>query len=279
MGSLRSVLVALPTGIELKHIPQHVALVMDGNGRWAERRGLKRTDGHAAGEEALFDTVEGALTLGLKWMTVYAFSTENWRRPLDEVRYLMNFNERILLNRRDELHEKGVRVRFIGRRGGRVPRRVRQRIEETEALTASNRRLTLTFAFNYGGRAELVVIRRESDIARRVFRPERYRARESLPSATVWNRKVAAPVAMRMMMLRPSCEHAPRASAGLVMATATPMLDAAGMVVTEMRTPTSAAWRAPVSEIAPATPARTATRMAKRSGLLMKLVRGRSPSR
>lgn len=146
----------LPQGIESKHIPQHVALVMDGNGRWAQRRGLKRTDGHAAGEEALFDTVEGALALGLQWMTVYAFSTENWRRPLDEVRYLMNFNERILLNRRDELHEKGVRVRFIGRRGGRVPGRVRQRIEETEALTAKNRRLTLTFAFNYGGRAELV---------------------------------------------------------------------------------------------------------------------------
>ncbi len=146
----------LPKGIESKHIPQHVALVMDGNGRWAQRRGLKRTDGHAAGEEALFDTVEGALALGLQWMTVYAFSTENWRRPIDEVRYLMNFNERILLNRRDELHEKGVRVRFIGRRGGRVPGRVRQRIEETETLTAKNRRLTLTFAFNYGGRAELV---------------------------------------------------------------------------------------------------------------------------
>src|SRR5262245_3592001 len=129
---------------------------MDGNGRWAQQRGLKRTDGHAAGEEALFDTVEGALEIGLRWMTVYAFSTENWRRPLDEVRFLMHFNERLLVKRRDELHGKGVRVRFIGRRGGRVPARVRRRIEETEALTAANRRLTLTFAFNYGGRAELV---------------------------------------------------------------------------------------------------------------------------
>ena len=129
---------------------------MDGNGRWAQRRGLKRTDGHAAGEEALFDTVEGALEIGLQWLTVYAFSTENWRRPLDEVRFLMNFNERLLVSRRDELDGKGVRVRFIGRRGGRVPGRVRKRIEETEALTAGNRRLTLTFAFNYGGRAELV---------------------------------------------------------------------------------------------------------------------------
>ena len=129
---------------------------MDGNGRWAQRRGLKRTEGHAAGEEALFDTVEGALEIGLEWMTVYAFSTENWRRPLDEVRFLMGFNERLLMARRDELNGKGVRVRFIGRRTGRVPGRVLRRIEETEALTARNRTLTLTFAFNYGGRAELV---------------------------------------------------------------------------------------------------------------------------
>src|SRR4051812_35749967 len=136
-------------------MPKHVAIVMDGNGRWAERRGLKRTEGHAAGEEALFDAVEGALEIGLQWITVYAFSTENWRRPLDEVRFLMNFNERLLVARRDELNGKGVRVRFIGRRTGRVPRRVLRRIEETEALTARNRKLTLTFAFNYGGRAEL----------------------------------------------------------------------------------------------------------------------------
>jgi undecaprenyl diphosphate synthase len=142
--------------LDPQRIPRHVAIVMDGNGRWAERRGLKRTEGHAAGEEALFDAVEGALEIGLQWMTVYAFSTENWRRPLDEVRFLMNFNERLLVSRRDELNGKGVRVRFIGRRTGRVPRRVLRRIEETEALTARNRRLTLTFAFNYGGRAELV---------------------------------------------------------------------------------------------------------------------------
>jgi len=142
--------------LDQQRIPRHVAVVMDGNGRWAQRRGLPRTEGHAAGEEALFDTVEGALDIGLRWLTVYAFSTENWRRPLDEVRFLMGFNERLLMQRRDELNTKGVRVRFIGRRSGRVPRRVRQRIEETEELTRSNRRLTLTFAFNYGGRAEIV---------------------------------------------------------------------------------------------------------------------------
>ena len=111
-------------GIDPDRVPRHVACVMDGNGRWAQMRGLKRTEGHAAGEEALFDTVEGALEIGLEWMTVYAFSTENWRRPIDEVRFLMRFNESLLLRRRDDLNERGVRVRFIGRRGGRVPRRV-----------------------------------------------------------------------------------------------------------------------------------------------------------
>lgn len=136
-------------------MPNHVAIVMDGNGRWAKRRGRKRTEGHAAGEAALFDTVEGGLEIGLRWMTVYAFSTENWRRPVDEVRFLMNFNESLLLRRRDELVERGVRVRFIGRRGGRVPARLRRRIEETEAMTAGGRAMTLTFAFNYGGRAEI----------------------------------------------------------------------------------------------------------------------------
>jgi undecaprenyl diphosphate synthase len=146
----------MPDDLDLGRLPRHVAIVMDGNGRWATRRGLKRTEGHAAGEQALFDTVEGALDIGLEWMTVYAFSTENWRRPVDEVRYLMNFNERLLLKRRDELHERGVRVRFIGRRGGRVPGRLRRQISDAEELTQHNRTMTLTFAFNYGGRAELV---------------------------------------------------------------------------------------------------------------------------
>lgn len=146
----------LPVGIDASRLPVHIAAVMDGNGRWANRRGLPRTDGHGAGEEALFDAVNGALTLGTKWFTVYAFSTENWRRPVDEVRYLMNFNESILVRRRDELNELGVRVRFIGRRNWRVPKRLIRQIEEAEALTFHNRRMTLSFAFNYGGRAELV---------------------------------------------------------------------------------------------------------------------------
>jgi undecaprenyl diphosphate synthase len=166
---------AVTHGIDLPRLPRHVAIVMDGNGRWAQRQGLKRTDGHAAGEEALFDTVEGGLEVGLKWMTVFAFSTENWRRPLDEVRFLMRFNESLLLRRRDDLNERGVRVRFIGRRTGRVPKRVLRHIEDTEALTSRNRRMTLTFAFNYGGRAEIVDAVRSlaTEVQKKKLRPDK----------------------------------------------------------------------------------------------------------
>jgi undecaprenyl diphosphate synthase len=172
-------------GIDPARIPSHVAAVMDGNGRWAQRRGLKRTEGHAAGEEALLDAVEGALDLGVSWLTVYAFSTENWRRPRDEVRYLMGFNESLLLRRRDELDERGVRIRFIGRRDWRVPKRLLRRIDESVELTAKNRTLTLTIAFNYGGKAEIVdAVRRlveegvpagkidEKAIAKRLYDPD-----------------------------------------------------------------------------------------------------------
>jgi undecaprenyl diphosphate synthase len=145
-----------PEGVDLTGVPAHVACVMDGNGRWASSRGLARTDGHAAGEEALLDTIEGALQIGIRWLTVFAFSTENWRRPADEVRYLMGFNESLLMRRRDELHEKGVRIRFAGRRDWRVPRRVLRRMDESSDLTQKNRTMTLTMAFNYGGRAEIV---------------------------------------------------------------------------------------------------------------------------
>ena len=127
----------------MSRLPTHVACVMDGNGRWAQARGLPRTEGHAAGEEALIDTVEGAAEIGLLWLTVYAFSTENWRRPPAEVRFLMGFNESLLVRRSHELHEQNVRIRFVGRPDARIPRRVRARIDEA-------------VAFNYGGRAEIV---------------------------------------------------------------------------------------------------------------------------
>ncbi len=144
------------TELDGSRIPVHVAIVMDGNGRWAQRRGLPRTDGHAAGEEALMDTIWGALDAGVRWLTVYACSTENWKRSVDEVRYLMNFNERLLLTRRDELDAKNVKMQFIGRRDWRVPKRILRRIDETLALTQDNTAMTVSMAFNYGGRAELV---------------------------------------------------------------------------------------------------------------------------
>ena len=142
--------------LDLTRIPRHVGIVMDGNGRWAKQRGLPRTEGHKMGEEALFDTVEGALEIGLEWLTVYGFSTENWRRPRDEVRFLMNFNRSLLRRRRDELHERGVRIVFTGRRDWRVPRGVLKEMQEAEELTHANTRMTLNIAFNYGGRTEIV---------------------------------------------------------------------------------------------------------------------------
>ena len=157
---------ALPPGLDPAGVPDHVAIVMDGNGRWAGAQGLPRNRGHEAGEAALFDTVEGALDTGLSWLTVYAFSTENWRRPASEVRFLMGFNERLLVGRSHELHERGVRIRFIGRRD-RVPSRVRRRIEEAEQLTAGDTRMTLSVALDYGGRDELVrAVRQLVDDAR-----------------------------------------------------------------------------------------------------------------
>ncbi|MDQ6840475.1 MAG: polyprenyl diphosphate synthase [Actinomycetota bacterium] len=144
-------------GLDPKRMPRHVACVMDGNGRWATQQGLPRTEGHRAGEEALFDAAQGALALGLPWFTVYAFSTENWRRPSDEVRFLLNvIADQLLTRRRDDLHALGVRIRFIGRRDWRVPRWVLRRMDDAARLTENNTEMTLTVAFNYGGRAEIV---------------------------------------------------------------------------------------------------------------------------
>ena len=158
---------------------------MDGNGRWAQARGLPRTEGHCAGEHSLFEVVDACLEIGVEWLTVYAFSTENWRRPRDEVRFLIDFNEEILIRRRDELNERGVRIRFVGRRDWRVPKRLIRRMEEASDLTKKNRTLTFTIAFNYGGRAEIVdAVRRiaalgvapekitETTIARNLYDPD-----------------------------------------------------------------------------------------------------------
>jgi undecaprenyl diphosphate synthase len=142
--------------LDRSRIPRHVAIVMDGNGRWAAQRGLPRTNGHEAGERALYDVVEGALEVGLPYLSVYAFSTENWERPVSEVRFLMNFNRTLIRKRRDELHDRGVRIRFLGRRDRRLPRSVVAEMEAAERMTAANSRLQLLIALNYGGRAEVV---------------------------------------------------------------------------------------------------------------------------
>ncbi|MCW2669702.1 MAG: Undecaprenyl pyrophosphate synthetase [Frankiales bacterium] len=139
---------------KLSQVPRHVAVVMDGNGRWAKDRGLPRTAGHEAGEHSLFDVVEGAIEIGVQWVSAYAFSTENWRRSPEEVRFLMGFNRDVIRRRRDEMHELGVRVRWAGRRP-RLWRSVIAELEEAERLTHRNKTLTLTMCVNYGGRAEI----------------------------------------------------------------------------------------------------------------------------
>ena len=137
--------------------PRHVAIIMDGNGRWAAARDLPRTAGHAAGEEALFDVVHGALAAGVEWLTVYTFSTENWARPEEEVAFLMGFKEDLLTRRRDELHELGVRVLFLGDRDDpRVNDGLRANIRAAEEMTAANTNMVMVFAFNYGSRHEIV---------------------------------------------------------------------------------------------------------------------------
>ena len=135
-------------------LPKHVAMVMDGNGRWAKDRGLSRTKGHEQGEYSLFDAVEGAIELGIPYLSAYAFSTENWKRSPEEVRFLMGFNRDVIRRRRDQLHEWGVRVKWAGRRP-RLWRSVIDELEIAEELTARNTGLTLTMCVNYGGRTEI----------------------------------------------------------------------------------------------------------------------------
>jgi undecaprenyl diphosphate synthase len=164
---------AKPPKIKAEALPSHVAIVMDGNGRWAKQRGMARTKGHEAGEKALFDVVEGALEIGLKEVSVYAFSTENWRRSPEEVRFLMNFNRDVIRKRRDEMHERGIKVRWVGRRQ-RLWASVIKELEEAERLTKRNTAMTLNMCINYGGRAEIVDAAKAlaSDVAKRRVKPE-----------------------------------------------------------------------------------------------------------
>ncbi|MGN6332086.1 MAG: isoprenyl transferase [Motilibacteraceae bacterium] len=145
---------ARPPQLPPELVPAHVAVVMDGNGRWAKERGLPRTKGHEAGEAALFDVIAGAIEVGVTTLSAYAFSTENWKRSPDEVRFLMGFNRDVIRRRRDELAAMGVRVRWAGRRG-RLWKSVVDELQTAEEMTLDNTVLTLQFCVNYGGRAEI----------------------------------------------------------------------------------------------------------------------------
>lgn len=135
--------------------PRHVAIIMDGNGRWAQARGLPRTEGHRRGVEALRRTVRAAGDLGVSYLTVFSFSTENWRRPAVEVTFLMALFKRFVRNDLAELHASNIRVRMIGDREG-TPADIRELIDQAEALTRGNTAMTLVIAFNYGARDEIV---------------------------------------------------------------------------------------------------------------------------
>ena len=151
---------ALPANAELKP-PVHVAIIMDGNGRWAKARGLPRVAGHKRGAEAVRRTVTGAAELGIQYLTLYGFSSENWKRPPAEIDDLMGLLRLYLVNEIEELHQKGVRLRVIGQRS-RLQADIVRLIEHAEQHTAANRRLNLTVALSYGGRAEI------AEAARRV---------------------------------------------------------------------------------------------------------------
>jgi undecaprenyl diphosphate synthase len=138
-------------------IPRHIGCIMDGNGRWAQMRGLSRSKGHEAAEPGVRAAVEACLDLGVQWLTVYAFSTENWKRSDAEVGFLMSFKRWLLHEKRvDELDKKNVRIRFVGERDDeRIPAASRRWMQQCEARTADNTALTFVVAFNYGGRQEI----------------------------------------------------------------------------------------------------------------------------
>lgn len=162
-----------PPKIPKEKIPNHVAVVMDGNGRWAKERGLPRTKGHEAGEVALFEVVQGAIEIGVKELSAYAFSTENWKRSPDEVKFLMGFNREVIRRRRDEMNELGVRIRWVGR-PQRLWKSVIEELQIAEEATKRNKTLTLNMCINYGGRAEIADAASEiaRDVARRKLKPE-----------------------------------------------------------------------------------------------------------
>ncbi|MET0194447.1 MAG: polyprenyl diphosphate synthase, partial [Hyphomicrobiaceae bacterium] len=135
-------------------MPRHIAIIMDGNGRWAQQRGLPRSVGHRMGVEAVRRTVRAAIELGVQYLTIYSFSSENWSRPVTEIDDLMGLMKRFIRRDLAELHQNGVCLKVIGERGG-VDAELLQLIDEAVSLTSDNRALNLMIAFNYGSRAEI----------------------------------------------------------------------------------------------------------------------------
>jgi trans,polycis-decaprenyl diphosphate synthase len=179
---------AAPPRIPADQLPNHVAIVMDGNGRWATRRGLARIEGHKMGEAVVIDVACGAIEIGIKWLSLYAFSTENWKRPAEEVRFLMGFNRDVVRRRRENLNEIGVKIRWVGSRP-RLWRSVIKELAIAEEMTRDNDIITINYCVNYGGRTEITEAARaiareavagklnpdritEATIARHLHRPD-----------------------------------------------------------------------------------------------------------
>jgi undecaprenyl diphosphate synthase len=144
-----------PSAVPLEKIPQHVAIIMDGNGRWALQRGLPRLAGHKAGTENLRRVIRSTVEFGVKYLTIYAFSTENWGRPPEEVKGLMYILEDVIDRELNELHKEGVQLRHIGRLERLAPS-LQEKVLDAIDVTKNNDRLILNIAFNYGGRDEIV---------------------------------------------------------------------------------------------------------------------------
>ena len=186
---------------EIKPIPQHVAIIMDGNGRWAKQRGKERYEGHIAGVESVRAVVRAAVRNGVKWLTLYAFSTENWGRPAAEVEAIMELFCKTVMGEAEELCRQGVRVKIMGERS-RFSTKVLGMIDHIEQVTASAERLTLVLAFNYSSRREMVLGVRE--IAERVARGEL--SAESIDEQTISQSLMTASMPDPDMIIRTSGE-------------------------------------------------------------------------
>lgn len=173
-----------------KIVPSHIAIIMDGNGRWAKKRGLPRIAGHQEGLNAVRRAVKAANSHGVKYLTLYSFSAENWKRPVEEVKFLLHLMEESLRKEGEELHKKNVKVSFIGRRN-ELPQELRDTMKNIEILTSGNTGLNLIFAINYGGRQEItdavqkIVESGEKDITEEIIRNNLYTADIPFPDLII----------------------------------------------------------------------------------------------